>query len=218
MRGPAFAFPNGKASGLGTIDERMSNDVARGAVVRSGTATELLSDFRNPKRILAERERDRPGRIPNESEDVVKPLTTPVLSRRPTASAKPLAAAEGHADLPADFVELSECLPSHSDRQLGYFGDSRFVAFRYEPRAEDVMWCDERSFGIATGAWQRFLDEVEPLAELYGFNVGSHGRSAEHVLVFDRVRHTCYFAPRAGAEALLARRRELAPATSVRSR
>jgi hypothetical protein len=148
----------------------------------------------------------------------VKPLTSTVLSRRPPVTAKPLAAMRGAFDLPGDFVELSECLPSHSDRQLGYFGDCRFVAFRYEPRAEDVMWCDERSFGIATGAWQRFLDEVEPLADLYGVNVGSHGRSAEHVLLYDRVRHTCYFAPRASAEEFLARRRELMPARSTRSR
>jgi hypothetical protein len=192
----------------------MSNDVARGEVVRSGAATGFRSEFRNPKRILAERERDRRGRCSREFEEVVKPLTTTVLSRRPPAAAKKPAAARGFADLPADFVELSECLPAASDRQLGYFGDGRFVAFRYEPRAEDVMWCDERSFGIATGAWQRFLDEIEPLADLYGVNVGNHGRSADHVLVIDRVRLTCYFAPRASAEAFLTHRRELMPARS----
>jgi hypothetical protein len=145
----------------------------------------------------------------------VKPLTSNVTSRRP-----PLPAAKHFAiglagaavpEIPADFVEVRECLPVQSDRQLGYFGDGRFVAFRYEPRAEDVMWCDERSFGIATGAWQRFSDEIEPLADLYGVNVGSHARSADHVLVVDRVRSTCYFAPRASAEAFLSRRRELMP-------
>lgn len=180
--------------------------------MHTGAAAGVLSDFRNPERILAERERDRRSRFPQKFEDVVKPLTSTVMSRRPPASAKPIAPAQGYADLPADFVELSECLPARSERQLGYFGEGRFVAFRYEPRAEDVMWSDERSFGIATGGWQRFLDEVEPLADFYGVNVGSHGRSADHVLVFDRVRHTCYFAPRASAEAFLARRRELIPA------
>lgn len=148
----------------------------------------------------------------------MKPLTSTILSRRPPASANPMAAAQAMPELPSDFVELSECLPARSERQLGYFGDARFVAFRYEPRAEDVMWCDDRSFGIATGAWQRFLDEVEPLADLYGVNVGNHGRSAEHVLVFDRVRHTCYFAPRASAEAFLAHRRELMPSGAPRIR
>ena len=139
------------------------------------------------------------------------------MSRRsPFPANSSFAAPAGQTDLPADFVELSECLPAHSDRQLGYFGDGRFVAFRYEPRAEDVMWSDERSFGIATGAWQRFFDEVEPLAELYGFNLGNHGRPAADVLVFDRVRRTCYFAPRASAEAFLARRRQLAPLAAKR--
>ena len=141
----------------------------------------------------------------------MKPLTSTVLSRRPPAPAKSLAAAQSLVGIPADFIELSECLPARSERQMGYFGDSRFVAFHYEPRAEDVMWRDERSFGIATGGWQRFLDEVEPLADLYGVNVGSHGRSAQDVLMIDRVRLTCYFAPRASAEAFLARRRELMP-------
>jgi hypothetical protein len=126
--------------------------------------------------------------------------------------AKPaLAAPRAHGELPDDFLELSECLSANTDRQLGYFGEGRFVAFRYEPRAEDVMWTDERSFGISTGAWQRFFDEVEPLAELYGFNLGGHGRPAADVMVFDRVRRTCYFAPRASAEAFLSRRRKLAP-------
>lgn len=146
----------------------------------------------------------------------MKPLTSNVTSRRWPMPATRFAGGSSAAiaaapAIPADFIELSECLPIQSDRQLGYFGDARYVAFRYEPRAEDVMWCDERSFGIATGAWQRFADEVEPLAELYGVNVGSHARAADYVLVIDRTRAICYFAPRPSAEAFLARRRELMP-------
>jgi hypothetical protein len=112
-------------------------------------------------------------------------------------------------EIPFDFVELAECLPPKNDRQLGYFGDSRYVAFRYEPRAEDVMWVDDRSFGIATGGWQVFFDDILPLAEFYDVNVGNHGRAAEHLLVFDRVRHTAYFAQRESAETFLSRRSEL---------
>jgi hypothetical protein len=115
-------------------------------------------------------------------------------------------------DLPDDFVELSECMASHTDRQLGYFGNGRFVAFRYEPRAEDVIWRDERTFGIATGAWQAFFDEILPLADLYGVNVGTNTRPADHVVLFDRTRKTGYFAPRQSAEAFLSHRQEMLPA------
>jgi hypothetical protein len=117
----------------------------------------------------------------------------------------------GMSDVPDDFVEILDCLPAQIDRQLGYFGQCRFVTFRYEPRAEDVMWNDERSFGIATGAWQVFHREVASLADLYDVNVGSEKHAAEHVLVCDRVKLSTYFAPRASAEGFLARRRELLP-------
>ena len=115
-------------------------------------------------------------------------------------------------EVPVDFVELVECLPSNLDRQLGYFGGGRFVAFHYEPRADDVIWRDERSFGIGTGAWQTFGQEVQPLAEMYDVNLGSNQRAADHVLVFDRVRLTAYFAPKSCAEAFLTRREALVPA------
>src|SRR6476646_7641471 len=105
------------------------------------------------------------------------------------------------------FVEIVDCLPAQIDRQLGYFGNSRFVCFRYEPRAEDVMWTDEKSFGIATGAWQTFHREVGSLADLYDVQLGSDKGPGSDVLVYDRVRLAAYFAPRESAEAFLARRR-----------
>jgi len=140
----------------------------------------------------------------------VKPLSYNPTFRRVTSHASRFTAGAG-TDLPYDFVELNECVPTQLDRQLGYFGEGRFVAFRYEPRAEDVMWRDERSFGIATGAWQVFLDDVQPLADLYGVNVGHNGRQAEHALVFDRVRGVAYFAPRQSAEDFLSHRRQVMP-------
>ena len=115
------------------------------------------------------------------------------------------------SDIPGDFIEIVDCLPAQIDRQLGYFGQCRFVAFRFEPRAEDVMWNDERSFGISTGAWQMFHREISSLAGLYDVNVGSEQQMADHVLLCDRVKVTAYFAPRASAEAFLARRREILP-------
>ena len=115
------------------------------------------------------------------------------------------------ADVPDDFVEILDALPSNIDRQLGYFGHARYVCFRFEPRAEDVIWTDEKTFGIATGAWQAFHQEVHPLADLYDVNVGADNRPAADVLVFDRVKLATYFAPRLSAESFLARRRELLP-------
>ena len=119
--------------------------------------------------------------------------------------------ATGIAQVPDDFVEILDCLPAQIDRQLGYFGNARFVCFRYEPRAEDVMWTDERSFGIATGAWQTFHREVGSLADLYDVHLGSDKGAGNDVLVYDRVRLVSYFAPRESAESFLARRREVVP-------
>jgi len=117
----------------------------------------------------------------------------------------------GREPLPSEFIEILDTLPAQIDRQLGYFGRSRFVAFRYEPRAEEVMWTDETSFGIATGAWQVFHDQVQPIASLYDANVGGDNRPAEQVLLYDRVRMNGYFAPREFVEAFLERRKSLMP-------
>jgi hypothetical protein len=123
----------------------------------------------------------------------------------------PMGAAES---MPSEFVEILDTLPAQIDRQLGYFGRARFVAFRYEPRAEDVMWSDESSFGIATGAWQVFHDDVEPIANLYDVNIGGEGKPAAAVLVYDRIRGMGYFAPRPAAEAFLERRKMLLPSVA----
>lgn len=133
----------------------------------------------------------------------------PMPRRLPSTPAQFRAA--GDAEVPGDFIEVVDCLPPRIDRQLGYFRERRFVTFRYESRAQDVIWQDEQTFGISTGAWQAFIDEIEPLAESYGVNLGSDSRSAEHVLVCDRVRLTTYLAPRDSAEAFLNRRRQLLP-------
>jgi hypothetical protein len=148
---------------------------------------------------------------PHSLKEVVKQLISNTTRFRPTPTHTNRFANLGTAQLPEDFVELIECLPPRSERELGYFGDARYVAFRYEPRAEDVMWRDDRSFGISTGAWQAFLDEIQPLADLYDVNVGSNGRPATHVLLIDRTCQSAYFAPRESAEGFLAHRRDLMP-------
>jgi hypothetical protein len=136
-------------------------------------------------------------------------------SRMPVSSRfSDLRPVSGGEPMPSEFVEILDTLPAQIDRQLGYFGRSRFVAFRYEPRAEEVMWSDELSFGIATGAWQAFHDDVQPIASLYDVNVGSEKQPADHVLLYDRVRTTAYFAPRQAAEVFLERRKTLIPSVA----
>lgn len=114
-------------------------------------------------------------------------------------------------EMPEDSIEILDPLPPRIDRLLGYFGQERFVAFHYEPRAQDVMWSDGRSFGIATGAWQELHREIRPLAELYDVNPGSDGRDAEHVLLCDRIRRTACFASRKSAREFLEHRRAILP-------
>ena len=54
---------------------------------------------------------------------------------------------EPRACVPSTFIELSERLRS-MDRRLGYYGQERFVFFYYEPRGEEVIWNDGRSYGF----------------------------------------------------------------------
>src|SRR5579864_7929150 len=95
----------------------------------------------------------------------------PMLRRSASVLASDQLRAPMTSEVPLDFVEIIDCLPPNIDRKLGYFGDARYVTFHYEPRAEDVIWKDDRTFGIATGAWSAFADEIRPLADAYGVNV-----------------------------------------------
>ena len=76
------------------------------------------------------------------------------------------------------------------------------------------MWSDESSFGIATGAWQVFHDDVQPIADLYDVNVGGEKKPADSVLLYDRIRAIGYFAPRQAAEAFLERRKAVMPSVA----
>src|SRR5438270_6256488 len=84
------------------------------------------------------------------------------------------------------FVQLpSDQLPC-LDRQLGYFGDARYVSFRYELRGEEVIWDDGHCYGFGAGAWQVFLTDVAPLAQKCGVGVGVDDPQATHALLIDR--------------------------------
>ena len=140
------------------------------------------------------------------------PLPQP---HRPPAEAA-AAAALFDPETAADFWELPRPLPAGTDRRLGYFGEGRFVAFHYEPRGEEVVWDDGRSYGFASGAWCYFADRVAPLAERHGFHLGfdpAGAHPASDVLLIDRLAGRAYFAPRDTARRLLGRpRRRRGPA------
>lgn len=90
------------------------------------------------------------------------------------------------------------------DRALGYFGDARYVCFRYEPRGEEVVWNDGRSYGFGAGGWQPFLDHVAPAAKTCGAD------GLADVLVVDRTDRRAYFASRPAGEAFVTRQGRLA--------
>ena len=99
------------------------------------------------------------------------------------------------------FHRLAERLRQVIDPQrLGYFGKSRFVFFYYEPRGEEVVWNDGRTYGFSCGGWRVFCDEVVPLAARHGVDVGDHQRRGDQVLVVDRELRQAYFADRSIAE------------------
>ena len=72
------------------------------------------------------------------------------------------------------------------DHKLGYRGRDRLVLFYYEPRGDEVVWRDSRSYGFSTGAGPLFLDELAPVADLHRVNVGHGGAPAVHALLIDR--------------------------------
>ena len=101
-----------------------------------------------------------------------------------------------HPSALAALVALIEKSVQGMDQKLGYHGQDRFVIFYYEPRGEEVIWRDSRSYGFATGAGQLFIDELEPVAELHNVDVGGGGSPGTHVLLIDRVDRRAYFVER----------------------
>jgi hypothetical protein len=110
--------------------------------------------------------------------------------------------ADTSANHPASFSALVAVIEKSvlgMDQKLGYPGRERFVIFYYEPRGEEVIWRDRRSYGFATGAWTTFKEELAPVAELYGVEIGSEISPAKHVLLIDRADHRAYFVERTEA-------------------
>ena len=100
-------------------------------------------------------------------------------------------------------IKVDARLRQRIDRALGYFGQSRFVFFYFEPRGEEVVWNDGHSYGFATGAWVVFDRKISPLARSHGVNLGDADGEGGHVLLIDRMTGEAYFAPRDQAERLV---------------
>lgn len=106
--------------------------------------------------------------------------------------------------VPSSFLQLSDRLQQCCPRQLGYFGQDRFVMFYFEPRGGEVVWTNSRSCGFGTGAWQVFLDEIEPLARRHGINLGNAETRGQHGLIIDRHWGQAYFAVQSEGRSFLA--------------
>jgi hypothetical protein len=109
-----------------------------------------------------------------------------------------------HPTSRSQFLAVMEKTVRCLDQMLGYRGKDRFVIYYYEPRGEEVVWRDSRSYGFATGAWSTFIDEVAPVAEHYKVDVGCSGVEGRHVLMIDRRDRRAYFAIKAEAVKFLA--------------
>jgi hypothetical protein len=133
------------------------------------------------------------------SHDLYEAEATSLPTRNSPASASPFASA-----VPPGFLKLTGRLQQRFDRALGYFGQSRFVFFYFEPRGEEVVWNDGQSYGFATGAWCEFGEKVIPLARICGAHVGDADRKGDHVLLIDRITGHSWFAPRDAAQHLVA--------------
>src|SRR4051812_8697778 len=96
--------------------------------------------------------------------------------------------------VPSSFLKLSDRLQQCCPRQLGYFGQDRYVMFYFEPRGGEVVWTDSRSCGFGTGAWQVFLDEIEPLARRHDRHLGNAETRGADALIIDRHWGHAYFA------------------------
>lgn len=102
--------------------------------------------------------------------------------------------------VPPQFMRVSDGLPAWAEYRLGYTGDARFVAFRYDPAIGSVIWEDGRERGPAAGAAFTAIDQIIPWAAL-----GRIGPLSRGVLVVDRRERIVYVVQQEHAARFLAR-------------
>ena len=87
---------------------------------------------------------------------------------------------------------------------FGYQGDSRYVAFHWEPVGDELMFDDGRSAG--TGEWyafERWREHPAVSARLPDVNLGYSDLEATHWLIIDRARNSACVAHVSTAQAFL---------------
>jgi len=114
-----------------------------------------------------------------------------------------------HANVivPTDFRAIRGNLPPGLDRDLGYRGSARFVAFWWHEEEDDVAWDDGSDNADAAEGWETWTRVIAPNAGYFqhhfGADLGGSDRRATHVFVWDRAQHFGYVVPRASAVAFL---------------
>jgi len=108
------------------------------------------------------------------------------------------------SDLRHGLIRLRAPLPPDIDRKLGYCGDARLVLFFCESWHDAVGWDDGRSHGFGRAGLDAFMQTIVPMADFYQVDLYGGTAMATQVLLFDRLTHESFFAPRAQAELLIA--------------
>ena len=91
---------------------------------------------------------------------------------------------------------------------IGYTGKARFVAFKWTPYGDEMVYAD--GCMRKTGNWQAFLAYIQHPAvspNLQDYDLGGSDREAKHVLILDQAILEMFIAPVKEAEQFLARQR-----------
>src|SRR5512143_2300555 len=90
-------------------------------------------------------------------------------------------------ELPMELMRLMGIpVPHMLEAALGYAGDSRYVAFWWEPAGDELGWDDGRSSTVGAANWYAWLMFVQhPSVEPYllPYELGSSDTEALHALV-----------------------------------
>lgn len=108
----------------------------------------------------------------------------------------------------APLMPVAAPVPPNLVEAFGYEGDSRYVAFHWEPVGDELMFDDGRSGG--TGKWyafERWREHPAVAGHLQDVNLGYSDLEATHWLIVDRQRESVYVAHVSSAQSFLQEQR-----------